>query len=198
MSVVRALSTSAVCGLVLLGLSSPAAAAAQPLSASGSGADEVPAAAASDTVAASVDIDADAGTLTYTVTFKGSEPAAAGHIHKGAKGAAGDVVVPLDAAVINAGGTATVTVDKALAAAILADPSGYYLNVHTKSHSAGAARGQLTAGSGTKPTAVNAGTGGQFADSQGGSNTAMILALAGVGVLLLGAAGVAVSGRRRG
>ena len=196
-SIVRALSATAVCGLLLVGVTTPAAADTVSLSAAGTGADEVPAASATDKVAASIEIDARAGSLTYTVSFQGSEPPVAGHIHKGAAGVAGDVVVPLDAAVIAAGGTATVPIDKALAAAIVADPSGYYVNVHTESHSAGAARGQLTAGRGTTPTAVNAGTGGQFAAANGGSNLPMIAILVGAVLVVLGAAGIIAVRRRR-
>ena len=196
-SIVRALSATAVCGLLLVGVITPAAADTVSLSAAGTGADEVPAASATDKVAASIEIDAQAGSLTYTVSFQGSETPVAGHIHKGAVGVAGDVVVPLDAAVIAAGGTATVPIDKALAAAIVADPSGYYVNVHTKSHSAGAARGQLTAGRGTTPTAVNAGTGGQFAAANGGSNLPMIAILVGAVLVVLGAAGIIAVRRRR-
>jgi hypothetical protein len=69
--------------------------------------------------------------------------------------------------------------------------------VHTKSHSAGAARGQLTAGRGTTPTAVNAGTGGQFAAANGGSNLPMIAILVGAVLVVLGAAGIIAVRRRR-
>jgi hypothetical protein len=175
-----------------------ASAATTSLSASGTGAEEVPPAVATDTVAATLDIDTATGKITYQVSFHGTEPVLASHIHKAQPGVAGPVVVPLDEAVVNSGGTGTVTVDKSLAAAIAADPGSYYLNVHTASHSAGAARGQLTAAAGPTPTAVNAGTGGQFAATHGGGGggtpTLMIL----VGALLLGVGGVgALAVRRR-
>jgi hypothetical protein len=187
----RVLAVAGVCGLMLFTVVSPASAATTSLTASGSGSSEVPAAAsASDTIAATVDIDPQAGTITYTVSFQGSEPVAAGHIHKGASGVSGPVVVMFDAAVINAHGTATVTVAKSLAAAIVADPAGYYVNVHTKSHLSGAARGQLTAGSGTAPTAVNAGNGGQFAASQTGLDGSIVALLIGSVMVLVAVAGV--------
>lgn len=185
----RVLAIAGVCSLLLVSVVSTASAATTSLTASGSGSEESPAATASDTVAATVDVDPQAGTITYTVSFQGSEPVAAGHIHKGAAGVNGPVVVTFDAAVINADGTATVKVDKALAAAIVADPAGYYVNVHTKSHLSGAARGQLTAGTGTAPTAVNAGSGGQFAAAQSGLGGPMVALLIGSVMVLVAAAG---------
>lgn len=186
----RALSMTGVCALILLGVASPSlAASTTSLTASGTGAQEVPAASAADSMAATVDIDPQTGTLTYMVSFQGSEPAVASHIHKGKAGVSGPVVVPLDEAVVNADGTATIKIDKTLAAAILADPSAYYLNVHTASHQSGAARGQLTAGPGTAPTAVNAGTGGQFAAAKDSLNASTIALLLGAVLLVIGAAG---------
>lgn len=176
----------------------PAAAATVTLSGSGTGTEEVPAGSASDKVSGTFDIDTTAGTLSYKISFQGTEAATMGHIHKGAAGAKGDVVIPFDAAVINAGGAATVSVDKALLEAIVADPAGYYVNVHTASAPGGAARGQLTAGSGTTPSKVAAGTGGQFAALQDGGNSALMALVIGGGLLVVGAAGAVAVGRRRG
>ena len=192
----RMLAVAGVCGLVLLGGVSTASAATTGLTASGNGSAETPPANAGDTIAATVDVDAQAGTITYTVSFQGSEPVVAGHIHKGAAGVSGPVVVKLDEAVINAHGTATVTVDPTLAAAIAADPAGYYVNVHTKSHPSGAARGQLSASSGYAPTAVNAGNGGQFAASQTGLGGPMVALLVGSVVVLIAAGGVYTARKR--
>ena len=193
----RALAVTSASALMLFAVIPQASAATTSLNASGSGAEEVPAAVASDTVAATLDIDTSTGKITYMVSFEGTEPAVAGHIHKGKAGVAGPVVVPLDEAVVNAAGTGTVTVDKSLAAAIAADPGSYYVNVHTASHPKGAARGQLAAAAGPAPTAVNAGTGGQFAAShseRGGVSTLVLL----LGGLLLGVGGIgALTVRRR-
>ena len=70
-------------------------------------------------------------------------PTVAAHIHKGAAGANGNVVVPLKAP--DATGTADgcTTADQSLIADILANLSGYYVNVHTKEHPGGAIRAQL-------------------------------------------------------
>jgi hypothetical protein len=71
-------------------------------------------------------------------------PAAAAHIHVGEAGVAGDVVVtlaPPDEGGASAGCVSGV--DSALIQAILANPAGYYVNVHTSDFPAGAVRGQL-------------------------------------------------------
>lgn len=79
--------------------------------------------------------------LRWTLTFrKLSGPAAAAHIHMGARGVAGDVIVPLCGPCKNgAKGTATVT-----QATIDALKGGTaYVNVHTETNAAGEIRGQI-------------------------------------------------------
>lgn len=73
------------------------------------------------------------------------EPPAAAHIHAGAAGVAGPVVVPLSVAVRTFGFFAgcTFDVDPELVADIQANPRDYYVNVHTASFPDGAIRGQL-------------------------------------------------------
>ena len=66
----------------------------------------------------------------------------ASHIHKGAKGKAGDVVVALFGNP-PAKHSGCVTAKKSVIAAITAKPHNYYVNVHTKKYGAGAVRGQL-------------------------------------------------------
>ena len=178
-SAARVLALVGACGLVMALGVSPAAADTASFRPPAAEATRSRRCDASEKVAGTFEIDAEAGTLTYMVSFQGSEPAAAGHIHEAVAGSNGDVVVPLDAAVINAGGSATVTADKALLADIVADPAGYYLNVHTATHPGGAARGQLMSGAGTAPTAVAAGTGGQFAALNSGSAAPMVILLVG-------------------
>jgi hypothetical protein len=71
-------------------------------------------------------------------------PSAGAHIHRGAAGTSGPIVVGLVAP--GAGGTSRgcVAASRATVAAILAGPAGYYANVHTTDFQAGAIRGQLT------------------------------------------------------
>ena len=67
----------------------------------------------------------------------------ASHIHKGRRGVAGNVVVPLGAGYKRQGCT---TAAKTLVRAIIRTPGAYYVNVHNAKHPAGAMRGQLTRG----------------------------------------------------
>jgi CHRD domain len=95
-----------------------------------------------------VQIGAETGEIRYRVvgvrlpgTIQGAPGA---HIHAGGATEAGPVVLPLALTGrergLVAAGTAT---DPALAAAILASPEDYYINVHTTECMGGAIRGQL-------------------------------------------------------
>jgi CHRD domain len=74
------------------------------------------------------------------------------HIHPGAAGTAGGVVISTGIAqgeVVLANGSGSFSksvtgVDAALAQSILNNPAGYYFNIHTTINTGGAARGQLT------------------------------------------------------
>jgi CHRD domain-containing protein len=111
-----------------------------------SGAEEVPGPGANPGVgAALVDI---AGTKVCTdlKATMGEKPLKA-HIHKGAKGASGPVVVDLMPA-FSAGESAytsktCVETTADTASQLIADPAGYYLNIHSLGYPDGAMRGQL-------------------------------------------------------
>jgi len=82
--------------------------------------------------------------VCYKLAVKNLPAAVAAHIHSGAAGASGPVVIPLatpgaDGA---AGGCASTT--RAIVAAILKAPGSFYVNVHTAEFPGGAIRGQLT------------------------------------------------------
>jgi hypothetical protein len=64
----------------------------------------------------------------------------AAHVHRGGPGKAGPVVVPLGSAFREKG---CVRTSAALARALAARSSAYYVNVHTKRYPGGALRGQL-------------------------------------------------------
>jgi len=132
-------------------------------------------------------VDTAAGQFCYTVTANGLEDAAAMHIHQAPEGTDGPVVIPLDQTKLNGGETCT-TAEAAVLEGILADPAGYYLNVHTPEFPAGAVRDQLSPAT---PTGVDAGSGGQ-AD---GGVPAAPLALLTLGVAVMGAAGYRLARR---
>jgi len=131
--------------------------------------------------------------LCYTVTAT-SLQAVAMHIHKGAAGANGPVVVPLDPTKIGAGKTCA-AVAPALLSDISSNPAGYYFNAHTKAFPAGAVRGQLvsTPALVSTPTGVAAGNGGQAE----GSTSALPVLLMLAGGAVAGTAGWRLLPRRR-
>jgi CHRD domain len=81
--------------------------------------------------------------ICYELTVSGIAPATAAHIHVGAVGVAGPVVVPLEPPT-NGSASACAEVDRELALAILKHPADYYVNVHNVDFPAGAVRGQLS------------------------------------------------------
>ena len=100
-------------------------------------------------------IDGDPTTLCYVLTVDKIEPAMAAHIHEGAAGSNGPVVVNLaapgdgDAAdCLTEGEVGPGTTPKFLlgqtVAEILANPEDYYVNVHNAEYPGGAIRGQLS------------------------------------------------------
>ncbi len=95
------------------------------------------------TGSAAVVIDLDTSEVCFTITSDGIDPVVAAHIHEGGADVAGGVVVDFDWP--NSLGDGCVTGDAAVVAAIVADPSSYYVNVHTAEFAAGAIRGQLVA-----------------------------------------------------
>lgn len=108
------------------------------------GANQVPSVATSGTGYATVAVNLATDTVCYTVSVSGiTLPATGAHIHKGAAGTNGPIVVPFTAP--NASGVASgcTAVSPALAQDIAANPSGYYVNVHTTDFPGGAIRGQL-------------------------------------------------------
>ncbi|TDC52248.1 CHRD domain-containing protein [Jiangella ureilytica] len=91
-------------------------------------------------------------TLCYALLATRIDPATAAHIHVGAAGVAGPIVVGLNTpnrtshgcitAVPDAQNT-TMTLSESELAALVANPSAYYVNVHNAPHPAGAVRGQF-------------------------------------------------------
>ena len=110
-----------------------------------SGPQEVPGPGDADsTGTATVSINQETNEVCWDISVMNAMlPATGAHIHVGAVGESGDVVVPLsepDASGV-ASGCATVEAD--VVAAIVANPVGYYVNIHTSDFPDGALRGQL-------------------------------------------------------
>jgi hypothetical protein len=79
--------------------------------------------------------------LCYAIAADKIAPATAAHIHVGAVGVAGPVVVPLQPP--NKVAAECVKPAADVLAAIVETPSNYYVNVHNAEFPAGAIRGQL-------------------------------------------------------
>ena len=124
----------------------PTGSAPVTLKAALSGTEEVPGPGVKDGIGNfAVDI---AGTKAcYTLNATMGEKPTQAHIHQGAKGVSGPVVVNLMPAF--APGEAAFAAKSCVdlpgdtAARLTADPSAYYVNVHTDAHPNGAMRGQL-------------------------------------------------------
>jgi hypothetical protein len=81
--------------------------------------------------------------ICFELEVANIEPATAAHIHQGASGVAGPVVVTLAPPPTNGESEACVDADAGVIAAIAANPSNYYVNVHNSPYPNGAVRGQL-------------------------------------------------------
>jgi hypothetical protein len=130
----------AVAGLTLV--SGAGASAPTVLQANIAGKNEVPK-AGSGTGFAKLTINASTGRVCFNITLKGVGSVAAGHIHKGASGKAGPVVIPLFAKPTAHPKGCVKGQDKSALSAILKSPGQYYVNVHNAKYPDGAARGQL-------------------------------------------------------
>lgn len=121
--------------VVGLGLAGAAAAADSTLKASLSG-------AGGGSGAVSVKVS-DAGQVCWDLSTKGLTDVTAAHIHKGAAGASGPPVVPFTAPDAKGASKGCANASADVAKDLVANPAGYYVNVHTKAAPAGAIRGQL-------------------------------------------------------
>jgi hypothetical protein len=101
---------------------------------------------ADGTGTATIRILRDAGTVCFRLTAQNIVlPSVGSHIHRGAAGSNGPIVIQLvapGASGVSTGcttGVATTLLDE-----ILANPAGFYVNIHTTDHPGGAIRGQLS------------------------------------------------------
>ncbi len=114
------------------------------LSANLSGANEVPNAGDPDGSGyVEMTLNQGQGTITYMLTVEDIQTATAAHIHVGAAGVAGPVVLGLTAPASGMS-SGVIEADKELIKAIRKNPEMYYVNVHNPTYPGGAVRGQLS------------------------------------------------------
>jgi CHRD domain len=96
------------------------------------------------TGAAVVRIRKEAGQVCYRLRAANvTLPTVAAHIHRGAAGANGPVVVPFVPPGADGNSSGCTPATPALIDEIIANPAGFYVNVHTREHPGGAIRAQL-------------------------------------------------------
>lgn len=136
--------------------------------------------------AATVTIDPVSGQVCFQINVTGIQPATASHIHEAPAGSNGPVVVPLNTTGFTGNASGCVTGDKTKLAAIVANPSGFYVNVHTAAFPGGAVRGQLAVAPNTAMS------------PPAGPSPATLLGLMALGIsALLGAVGIRRLSSRR-
>ena len=119
----------------------------QTFSASLRGANEVPPGDLDGSGSASVSVSSALNQICYDMhVFHISLPATAAYIQQGSSGVNGPIVATLAAPNASGDSSGCVGLATGVAAAILANPSGYYVNVLTSEFTNGALRGQLGCG----------------------------------------------------
>ena len=89
-------------------------------------------------------VDAAKNDICYDLMIEKIGAATMAHIHKAAAGASGPVAVPLAKPDEAGKSSGCATVGAPVVADILANPAGYYVNVHNAEFPGGAVRGQLS------------------------------------------------------
>jgi hypothetical protein len=131
-----ALLTATIIGVIAV---NNASAAVMTYTAALAGSNEVPAVASTLTGMATITIDPTSFQVCVTATINnGADAVIADHIHTGAAGVAGPVLVNF-----NNNLNTCVTSNATDTANIIANPAGFYFNIHTTAFPNGAARGQL-------------------------------------------------------
>jgi hypothetical protein len=103
---------------------------------------------------ATITIDPATDEVCWDLATTNIADAVVSHIHVGAAGVNGGVVVPLDVDGFSGTSEGCVTEAAADLEGILANPAGFYVNIHTADYAAGAIRGQLALQSGPPNTAL--------------------------------------------
>jgi hypothetical protein len=115
----------------------------RPLSTSLTGAEEIPGPGDPDgSGTAEITLNHGQGEVCWSLTVEDIGAATAAHIHRGASGVAGPVVVPLSPPTEGSSEDCA-QADRELIKEILQNPDQFYVNVHNEEFPAGAVRGQL-------------------------------------------------------
>lgn len=133
---------AALLGLMMVG---PALAAESAFTATLTGAAEDPAGDPDGTGSAEITIDPATNEVCWDITTANIADAVVSHIHVGGAGTNGGIVVNLDVDGFSGSTEGCVTDAAADLEAIIANPAGFYVNVHTADFPPGAIRGQLAA-----------------------------------------------------
>ena len=126
---------SAIAAILAAG---PGLAAATTLMAALAGANETAGGDPDGTGSFTVEIDADSGDFCYTIKAAKIAAPTMVHVHSGAAGADGPPVVTL-----SMGEDLCIAAEPDVLRPIVANPAGFYVNVHTGDFPKGAVRGQL-------------------------------------------------------
>ena len=115
------------------------------------GANETPNPADPDGVGFAVfTLDPGAGTISFTAYAQNIAAPTASHIHRGAAGVTGPVVIPFNKPFNSGVSSDTLTgIAAGLMTDIIANPPGYYFNIHNADFPGGAIRGELRPAPGT-------------------------------------------------
>jgi len=137
----KALSFCASAAALAAMVATPAHAAPTKLTATLTGAAETPPGKADGTGGFTVTVDPETNDFCYSLwADKIGKPTMA-HVHSGAAGASGPPILTLE--VTGKDNDECLAVDKEKLDPIVANPAGYYVNVHTADFPGGAVRGQL-------------------------------------------------------
>ena len=94
---------------------------------------------------AEITLDDDDNEICWDITVANiTLPATAAHIHTGAAGVPGGVLVTLSAPGADGTAEGCTAADDDVVDDIIANPAGFYVNVHTTDFTGGAVRGQLS------------------------------------------------------
>jgi hypothetical protein len=104
---------------------------------------EMSGAAPDGSASGTLTLDSETGEITWEFEYSGIATPTAMHIHQGAAGASGGVVVPLSVEGEDGKLTGSTSADPETVQTILASPADYYVNIHNADHPPGAVRGQL-------------------------------------------------------